>query len=241
MIGMKIGIFDSGSGGLTTLAAIRKELPEVEYYYIGDIDHHPYGDKSDAELQQITRTVVQKLVGWGAEMIVIACNTATTRCIRPLRATFPEVTFVGTEPALKVACDAGCQNILLLATTSTVNSAQVKRLEAANIHGQKLQLVPCPGLADLIERNVADLTEIKLRPGQIQPELELVDCERIKAKLQELLDSCIEIDKVDGVVLGCTHYILARKLVQEIFPQAKIVDGNAGVAKRVKALANQAA
>lgn len=116
---MKIGVFDSGNGGYTTLGAIRSLLPENEYYYIGDHKNCPYGTKTQAELIEITTHIAQRLASWGAEMIVIACNTATTRCIRALRQRFPDIIFVGTEPAIKLACDADCQEILLPASKSS--------------------------------------------------------------------------------------------------------------------------
>lgn len=112
----KIGIFDSGSGGLSTLAAIRELSPDAEYYYIGDVAHCPYGTKTPAELLEITSAVVSRLQNWGAQIIVIACNTATTRCIHQLRQRFPDITFVGTEPALKVAHDCNFRHPLLLCT-----------------------------------------------------------------------------------------------------------------------------
>lgn len=233
---MKIGFFDSGSGGLTTLDQVRQLIPEAEYYYIGDIQHHPYGEKTEEELHEITKNVVQKLSDWGAKFVVIACNTATTRCIHYLRSCFPDITFVGMEPAIKVACDAGCQNILLLATPSTISSKQVERLINQNIHTQNIFLVPCPGLANLIEQNVPDIEEMKLWPGQIQPGLETANTKSIQRALLNCLSNVKDLEKIDGVVLGCTHYILARDVIQEILPNAKIFDGNLGVAKRVKNL-----
>lgn len=192
---MKIGFFDSGSGGLTTLCQVRNLIPEAEYYYIGDIQHHPYGEKTEEELHKITKEVVQKFSDWGAEFVVIACNTATTRCIHYLRSCFPDITFVGTEPAIKVACDAGCQNILLLATPNTISSKQVERLIEQNVREQSIFLVPCPGLANLIEQNVPDMEEMKLRSKQIQPSLKTVNTKNIERVLLSFFEQYKEFRK----------------------------------------------
>ncbi len=218
-----IGVFDSGAGGRTTLKEIQTLLPGVQTIYFGDREHCPYGEKSQSELIEITSEIVAKMEQAGATMIVIACNTATTQCIRALRERFPRLTFVGTEPALKVACDHGCRNILLMATLSTVKSRQVERLVEDNITDQHLTLLPCAGLAELVEEAVVGEDACPLNAGLV-------------AKLDELLLPLPERDKVDGVVLGCTHYIFLRPYIQRYFPNAELIDGNAGVARHVKEL-----
>lgn len=100
---MKIGVFDSGIGGTTVLAALQELLPNEDYHYIADSENCPYGEKSDEELCRIVTANVEKLKAWGAKIIVVACNTATTRCIGYLRQQYPEIIFIGTEPAIKLA------------------------------------------------------------------------------------------------------------------------------------------
>ena len=100
---MKIGLFDSGRGGTTIFEAVKKRLPEEEYLYIADSKNCPYGEKTEEELYEIVRKNVKKLLEWGAEIIVVACNTATVRCIERLRKDYKGVVFVGTEPAVKMA------------------------------------------------------------------------------------------------------------------------------------------
>ncbi len=232
MVKMKtqIGVFDSGIGGRTTLEALRRELPEADFCYIVDREHHPYGEKADAELAEATAEVVTKLQDWGAKLVVIACNTATTKCIHQLRKLFPEITFVGTEPAIKLAADAGCQKILVLATPNTVTSEQVRRLIAANITDQEINLLGCPGLAELVEAEFGNAT------GELRAQPKL---DQIRAYLETLLKD-LDKESFDGVVLGCTHYVLLRELIQGLFPNAKIFDGNLGVAKHVKSLVGNA-
>lgn len=206
---MKIGIFDSGKGGLSVFEEIKKILPNEEYRYIADSKNCPYGEKSDEELMKIVRGNVDELKDWGAEVIVIACNTATTRCIDKLRQEYPELKFVGTEPAIKLAADSGAKNILVMATPGTIGAEQTLRLVEENKRdGQKIRLLSCPGLADAIEFN-----------------------DEIDKKLDELL---LGVGNYDCVVLGCTHYPLIKDKIGKYFPDAKIVDGNRGVARRVK-------
>ena len=207
---MIIGVFDSGKGGRSVLEEIQKIMPRgPKYYYVADSAHCPYGDKSDEELYSIVRAIVEGLSGnYGAKIIVIACNTATTKCIDRLRRDYPELIFVGTEPAVKLAAETGAKNILVLATPGTIKSERMAALLKENQRpGQNITLLPCPGLADAIEHD-----------------------ENIDAKLDELLKG---VKQPDVVVLGCTHYSLIKDKIQPYFPNAKLIDGNKGVAKRV--------
>ena len=211
---MKIGIFDSGKGGTTVMAAIKERLPEAEYFYIGDSRNCPYGEKTDEELMKITRRHVETLKKKGARIIVIACNTATTRCIAKLRQEYPELKFVGTEPAIKLATETGVKRILVMATPGTIESERTARLMAEYQRPrQKIRLLACPGLADVIEAGTG-----------------------IDEKLAELL---AKIPAPEVIVLGCTHYSLIKPEIQKYFPEAKLIDGNEGVAKRVVELTKQ--
>ncbi len=209
---MKIGVFDSGKGGTTVLEEIRRVLPEAEYRYIGDSKNCPYGDKTDEELMRIVCGHVDSLLDWGAEMIVIACNTATTRCIKNLREMYPGVNFVGTEPAVRVAAQSGAKKILVMATKGTVASERTTKLMQENQKpGQEITLLACPGLADAIEKD------------------ENID-ETLDAVLSEYLK---DGDNLDVVVLGCTHYSLIKDKIKQRFLDARIIDGNEGVKNRV--------
>ena len=117
----KIGMFDSGIGGLNTLEAVKKLLPNENILYYQDSINNPYGEKTDKQLQTITSNIVDYLQEKGVKEIIVACNTATTRCIKYLRNKYKDIIFIGTEPAIKVATDNNYQNILLLATPATVN------------------------------------------------------------------------------------------------------------------------
>ena len=194
------------------MAAIKEKLPEAEYFYIGDSENCPYGEKSDKELMQIVTKHVETLSDWGTKIIVVACNTATTRCIKYLRQKYPILKFVGTEPAIKLAVNSGAKKILVMATPGTVESERTARLLKENQKpGQEIDLLACAGLADAIEKS-----------------------DGIELKLQELLNNIAK--DYDAVVLGCTHYSLIKPKIQKYFPDAQLVDGNEGVAKQVKSL-----
>ena len=196
------------------MAAVKQLLPEAEYKYIGDKENCPYGEKTDAELMEITRRHVETLKNWGARIIVIACNTATTRCIERLRQEYPELEFVGTEPAIKLAAETGAKRILVMATPGTIESERTARLmEEYGRARQKIRLLACPGLADAIEADA-----------------------NIEEKLTDLL---IKVPEPEVVVLGCTHYSLIKSEIQKIYPRAQLIDGNEGVARRVLELTKQ--
>ena len=209
----KIGMFDSGIGGLTVLKELRKMLPNENYIYYADSKNNPYGEKSDKELMSIVTGIVDYLISKDVKIIVIACNTATTRCIKRLRKLYPDMIFVGTEPAIKVACDKNFKNTLVMATPGTVKSERIHELVTQNKRkDQKITLLSCKGLADAIESH---------------------DKNRIDNVLHGLLDEYKDKD-IDSIVLGCTHYPHAKRNIKEIIPNAKLIDGNKGVSKQVK-------
>lgn len=209
----KIGIFDSGIGGLTTLNEIKKLLPNENYIFYADSKNNPYGEKTTEELLKITRNIVNYLLKKGVKIIVIACNTATTKCISTLRKEYPNTIFVGTEPAIKVACDNNYKNTLVLATPGTISSDRTHELiEKYKKNNENIYLVACDGLANAIERNNQN------------------DVDNLLKKYLKQYQTY----NIDAIVLGCTHYPIIKDKIQSYFPNSKIIDGNIGVAKRVK-------
>lgn len=211
MKNQKIGIFDSGIGGLSILKELLKILPHEDYLFYEDSIHNPYGEKSEEELFDITSNIVEYLIGEDCKLIVIACNTATTSCMNKLKEKYPNMIFVGTVPAIKVAYDNHYKNTILLATPYTIQSTRVEEL----LHdyqdtNQKIYVVSGMNLANLIDNN---------------------DQESINKLLNELL--LPYQDKADSIVLGCTHYPLIQNSIKQILPNCKILDGSVGVAKEV--------
>lgn len=208
-----VGVFDSGIGGLSVLRELEKILPNEDFYYYGDSLNNPYGEKSDEELFSITSGVVDYLVNKGCKLIVIACNTATTRCMKYLREKYKDIIFVGTVPAIKVACDRDFKNTLVMATPATIESERTMELIRDNIRkDQNIYLVACPGLANAIEDNDQERIE-----------------EILKDTFREYKDK-----EIDSIVLGCTHYPFIKEEILKEMPGVSLLDGSRGVAMEVK-------
>ncbi len=210
----KIGILDSGIGGTTVLTEIKKLLPKEDYIYYADSKNNPYGEKTEQEINEIVDDIVKYLItDKNCKMIVIACNTATTRCMKNLKEKYPNIPFIGTVPAIKVACDNNYKNTLVLATPSTIDSLRTKELIRDNKkYDQEITLISCEGLANAIEiKNQEKITKI----------------------LSDVKDQ-VKNKKIDSIVLGCTHYPLIKEDINKIFPNIPQLDGSFGVAKEVK-------
>ncbi|MBR3898420.1 MAG: glutamate racemase [Bacilli bacterium] len=208
-----IGVFDSGIGGFSILEKLLEVLPDENYIYYKDSKNCPYGSKSDEELLKITTDIVSYFDKKNVKLVVIACNTATTKCIRKLRELFPNIIFVGTEPAIKVACDRGDKNILVLATPATISSDSVDKLVKNNQKDdQNIFLQACDGLARAIEDK---------------------DDKLINGILSDILNNYKD-KNIDSVVLGCTHYSFVKDEISNFLPGAELIDGSLGVARQVK-------
>ena len=207
----KIGIFDSGLGGLSILKELIKVLPNEDYLFYEDSINNPYGEKSEEELFSITSKIVDYLLKEDCKIIVIACNTATTSCMKKLREKYPDTIFVGTVPAIKVAYDNNYKNTIILSTPYTRNSKRVEELiDEYHNPNQKIINISGENLANLIEENKID--EIRVLLDRI---------------LSPYKDS-------DSIVLGCTHYPLIKDEIKKVLPNTEILDGSNGVAREVK-------
>lgn len=208
----KIGVFDSGLGGLSILKELRKKLPKEDYIYYGDSINVPYGEKNDEELLVLTSKIVDYLIERDCRLIVIACNTATTSCMGRLREKYPDIIFVGTVPAIKVAYDYNYKNTIILSTPYTTKSLRVQELiRDYKRDDQNLYLVSGVNLASLIEDN---------------------NSEEILRVLNEILLPYKE--KADSIVLGCTHYSLIKEEINSILPDVSLLDGCKGISEEVK-------
>jgi len=214
----RIGIFDSGVGGLSVMQAVRARLPQAELLYAADTAYAPYGDRSEEFLCDRSERIARFLQDQGAQMIVVACNTATAAAVARLRATWTSLPVVGVEPGVKPAVAASAAHrVGVLATTRTLASEKFRHLAEAHADGATLVLQPCPGLADAIES--ADDSAIDL----------LV--QRYCAPLRDA--------GVDVAVLGCTHYVFARELFERALPGVRLVDTADAVARQTARFADE--
>lgn len=210
MSSQPIAFFDSGIGGTTILKEVIKLLPNEKYIYYPDSKNLPYGNKTKEELFTIVDNVVQKLIKYNPKIIVCACNTATAMVLNDIRAKYKDVIFVGTAPAVKVVHDNyNDKNTIILTTKGTGHSEKFQEL--FNEYGtSKSTLVEAPLLAELIENDK--------------------DC---FSYLQTLLAN---FKNIEVVVLGCTHFPLAKNTITKVLGPVTFVHGGPGIANRIKNL-----
>ncbi|HQR03008.1 MAG: glutamate racemase [Proteobacteria bacterium] len=209
-----IGVFDSGLGGLSVLAAIAHALPRADLCYIADTAHVPYGEKSEAFIQGRVLAIGDHLVSLGCGLIVVACNTATVAAIAALRQRHPQVPVVGVEPGVKPAAAATRSgHIAVLATEATARSQRLAHLIRDHAGHLIVRIEPCPGWASRVEMLELDDPGFAAQAG---------------SKIEPLLAT-----GVDQIVLGCTHYSFLRPIL------APLVKGRAGLVDVADAVARQ--
>jgi glutamate racemase len=210
-----IGIFDSGVGGLSVLRAIRAQMPEESVIYFGDQGHIPYGPRPMEQIRNFSEAITNFLLEQGAKIIVVACNTASAAALKYLREQFPEVSFVGMEPAVKPAAEqTQTGKVGVLATPATFQGALYASVVERFANGVELLQNTCSGLVQQIEQGNLDGQETR----------------RI---LEDALLPMIEKD-IDTVVLGCTHYPFVIPLIQQIVGESvRVIDPAPSVAKQV--------
>lgn len=193
-----IGVFDSGVGGLSILKALRRELPAHDFTYFADTGYAPYGGQGDAYIIDRSRAVARTLVeDHGAQVLVIACNTATAAAVHVLRQDYPQLPIIGVEPALKPAAAlTRTGRVGVMATRFTVGSAKFLAL-LDTLKGQaEFVLQPCDGLVDAIEAHDG------ARIAQL--------CEQYTRAMGSFGTAP---GRIDTLVLGCTHYIFAKDVL----------------------------
>ncbi len=210
-----IGVFDSGVGGLSVLRAIREQLPAEDVLYLADQAHVPYGPRSMAEVRDFAEGITRFLLAQGAKLIVVACNTASAAALYYLRETFPEIPFVGMEPAVKPAAEHTDSGVVgVLATPATFQGALYASVIERFAKGVKILQHTCPGLVQQIERG--DL-----------------DSPQTRAILETALRPMLERG-MDTVVLGCTHYPFVIPVIQSIVGDGvRVIDPAPAVARQV--------
>lgn len=213
-----IGIFDSGIGGLTVLRAIHQLMPDEPLLYLADQAHVPYGPRRLEEVRHFSEAVTRYLLDQGARLIVVACNTASAAALRYLRSIFPDVPFVGMEPAVKPATEHTRSGVVgVLATPATFQGELYASVVERFGQGVKLLQHTCPGLVAQIENGALESSETR-------------------HILEEALQPMLE-QGIDTIVLGCTHYPFVIPLIQKITGQGvRVIDPAPAVARQVQRL-----
>lgn len=209
-----IAVIDSGVGGISVLRELVQLMPNERYLYFGDSANAPYGTKTTQEIRALTEGTVERLMQRGIKALVVACNTATAAAIDLLRAKYPDFIIIGIEPAVKPAAQRfPTGTIGIMATPVTLREEKLKRLIAQNPHPD-IRLIPAPGLVELVEAG-------------------LTNTPQMDAFLQPLLAPFA--GKLDGLVLGCTHYPFARKAISRVLGEKTVLfDGGAGTARETR-------
>lgn len=219
-----IGIFDSGVGGLSVLRAIRTQMPEESVLYFGDQRHIPYGPRPMQQIRSFSEAITRFLLMQDAKIVVVACNTASAAALKYLREAFPDVSFVGMEPAVKPAAEqTRTGKVGVLATPATFQGALYASVVERFANGVELLQNTCSGLVQEIEQGNLNGPETR----------------RI---LEDALYPMLE-KNIDTVVLGCTHYPFVIPLIQQIVGEnvataprrrVRVIDPAPSVAKQVR-------
>ena len=213
---LPIAVLDSGVGGISVLRELVRIMPQENYIYLGDSKNAPYGSKTKSEVLSLTKKNLAALKERGIKALVIACNTATSAAVRVLREENPELIIVGIEPAIKPASEI-CEKprVLVMATELTLREEKFKSLvNRFSGEGEFIPL-PCHGLVELIERG----------------DLESAEIDEYFTKLF----APYKEKKIDGIVLGCTHYPHVKSMIAKHFPSdVKIIDGGEGTARHTR-------
>lgn len=206
---MKIGIFDSGIGGLSVLHEAYHQLPDQEYIFYADTEHVPYGLKTPEQIRGYADEITRFLLEKGAEAIVVACNTATSVAIKNLRAGF-DVPILGMEPAVKPAVEGtDDKRIMVIATPVTIREDKLRDLLHRVDEEHRVDLLPMPRLVEFAEKEEFDGPEVE---------------EYIKSQF-----SAFDKSRYCALVLGCTHFNYFKPSYKKYFgDNTLLVDGNFG-------------
>ena len=210
-----IGVFDSGVGGISVLRELIRQMPKENFLYFGDSANAPYGIKTTEEVRALSLQAAAHLAKRRLKALVVACNTATAASIRALRQQYPDLVVVGIEPAVKPAAELfPGGRVGVMATEVTLREEKLHTL-LARCPQTDFVPIPAPGVVELVEQGKADAPEMD-------------------ALLEDLLSA--HKGKLDGLVLGCTHYPFVKKGISRVLGDIPLFDGGEGTARHCKAL-----
>lgn len=221
---MKVGVFDSGLGGLTVVSAITEIFNGADIFYVADTAHAPYGDKTPEQILDRCLIITNFLINkHNIDALIIACNTATSAAISYLRQEFPMIIVIGTEPGIKPAIEfTKTGNVGVLATPATLKGDKYQLLvnQLSLNKSVKLFEQACPGLVEQIEKGEINTSKTTLM-------------------LEKWLNP-MSLNSVDTIVLGCTHYPLVNETIKKIMGNnINLIDTGSAIAKRLKILSSK--
>lgn len=210
-----IAVFDSGVGGLSVWREIVRQLPNEATLYVADQAHIPYGPRPLEEIRRYAEGITRFVLAQGAKLVVVACNTASGAALTHLRQMFPDVPFVGMEPAVKPAVEHTQRGIVgVIATPATFQGELFRRLVARYAGSVQVLTQTCPGLVERVEAGELNTPETR-------------------AALEGFLRPMVEAG-IDQLVLGCTHYpFLSDAIAEVVGPAVTLIDPAPAVARQV--------
>ncbi len=231
-----VGFFDSGLGGLCILDAFRALCPDESTVYIADSANCPYGNRPADEIVRLSRANTEELLSRGCKMVVVACNTATAAAIDTLRAEWPDVPFIGIEPAIKPAALESKTGIVgVLATAGTFGGRLYRETKAKFAKDVTVIATVADEFVELVESFRVGLGSNRdgLESTSNRPYLTLNDAKVIsvvKSKIEPLLRA-----GCDRIVLGCTHFPHLRPVIEKVCAgRAVVIDPSDAVARQAK-------
>ncbi|MCL5773627.1 MAG: glutamate racemase [Firmicutes bacterium] len=215
---LAIGVFDSGVGGLTVASEIMKQMPYEKIYYYADTARVPYGEKTPDEIKGFVNEIIAFLLGEGVKAVIMACNTSSALALTETRKKF-DIPVIGViEPAVLMALSQTREKrIGVIANLATTNSGAYKNKFLENGNGVSVFQQACPMLVPLVERGIVDGEDVKIV---------------LKSYLEPL-----KAQKIDTLILGCTHYPYLMKPIEEIMGDGvKIVNPAYQAVKDMKSM-----
>lgn len=217
-----IGIYDSGFGGLSVWRELYRALPNESLVYLGDGKNCPYGSQTADNILQYATQSVERLLERGCKMIVVACNTATAVAIKHLRETYPEVPFVGLEPAVKPACLTTKSGVVGVVATERSLQGE-KFLTTLARYGEGVEVIKAVGRG-FVEAVEAD-AELLMQTETL-----------VRQTIEPIIAA-----GADVIVLGCTHYPFLRGVIDKVIGDraVRVIDSGEAVEKRVESLLDE--
>lgn len=217
-----IGVYDSGFGGLSVWRELHRVLPQESLIYLGDGKNCPYGSLPEEQIRNLAEDAVLRLLLHDCKMIVVACNTATAAAIEYLRTKFPDVPFVGLEPAIKPACLRTKSGVVGVVATERSLTGK-KFLKTLERYGGGVRVIKSVGrgFVEAVEHNVEHDASTE-------------------ALVREVIEPIVA-EGADIIVLGCTHYPFLRDVIERVVADrnVQIIDSGEAVGKRVESLLDE--
>jgi len=213
-----IGFFDSGLGGLTSIPYLMRALPEEKIVYFGDTARTPYGSKATSTIRSFSMQIADFLVQNDVKMIVIACNTVSATCLDDLQFRYPSIPVIGIiEPAAERICEScSTENkIGIIGTKVTIQSKAYEEIIRRINPNLSIFSAQCPAFVPLIEE------------GIIQSDI-------MNLTIQYYMNDFILENRLDTIVLGCTHYPLIRGSIERIYPDLRIINPSEEIINSIK-------